>query len=50
MIFTDPTTRNSRISTCNACQYKNGVKCIKCGCFILLLTKVKIATCPIQNW
>lgn len=39
-----------RLETCNLCEYKTGVRCSKCGCYISLKTAVLAAKCPIQKW
>ena len=49
-MFTDSITRARRTETCNSCENKKGVRCSQCNCFILFLTKVQSAKCPIQKW
>jgi len=39
-----------RITACNTCDNKLGVRCTKCGCYISLKTAVAAATCPIGKW
>lgn len=39
-----------RIDLCNKCDYKSGMRCLKCGCFISLKTAVLTAECPIKKW
>ena len=49
-MLTDTATRAQRESTCNACEKKQGVRCSECGCFLMLLRKVVVATCPLGKW
>ena len=49
ILSTEEDARN-RITTCNACEFKSGVQCTKCGCYISLKTAVKVAKCPIGKW
>ena len=39
-----------RITICNDCEYKTGVRCLKCGCFLSLKTGIAAATCPVKKW
>ena len=40
----------SRIETCNGCDQKVGVRCLKCGCYINPKAAVKVSKCPIGKW
>lgn len=41
-----------RLSICFACKYYlvDKKKCIKCGCYMPLKTKLDTAKCPINKW
>lgn len=40
-----------RLAICNTpCEYKTGVRCLRCGCYITLKTAVLAATCPEGKW
>lgn len=43
---------NSRMSTCRGCPELIGVtsQCKKCGCFMLIKTKIEAAKCPLGKW
>lgn len=43
---------NSRYETCLGCErFINLTKqCKECGCFMVVKTKLKNATCPLEKW
>lgn len=42
---------HDRLKICNApCEFKTGVRCLKCGCYISLKTAVAAAKCPEGKW
>jgi predicted Zn-ribbon and HTH transcriptional regulator len=43
---------NSRMSICRGCPELIGVtsQCKKCGCFMLIKTKIEAAKCPLGKW
>jgi hypothetical protein len=46
---------NQRRDICLKCEYNSGhmtssSMCKKCGCFIILKTRLKSEECPIQKW
>jgi hypothetical protein len=49
-IFTKQEERNKREQTCNSCERKNDKKCGVCGCYLMLLKKVKHSKCPLNKW
>ena len=43
---------NKRMSICEECPelIELTKQCKKCGCFMLLKTKLETATCPLNKW
>jgi len=41
---------DKRMEICNGCEFKMGLNCKKCGCFIHAKTRVATARCPIGKW
>lgn len=41
-----------RFNICKACPelIKMTKQCKKCGCFMAIKTKIKLASCPIEKW
>jgi len=39
-----------RLSVCNTCEHFNGTRCLKCGCFIALKTRMRTSKCPVGKW
>lgn len=39
-----------RLAVCNACPFREGNKCLKCGCNINLKTHFKLCSCPMEKW
>ena len=39
-----------RIKICQNCEHYKAFICSKCGCFMLLKTKIKQTWCPIGKW
>jgi len=43
-------TAKERMAICDACEWKRGTRCGKCGCFLVLKTRCLSCECPIQKW
>ena len=41
---------DKRRAICDDCEFKMGLNCKKCGCFIHAKTRVATARCPIGKW
>jgi hypothetical protein len=39
-----------RISICNDCDWFFEKRCLKCGCFISVKSKLASAKCPLDKW
>jgi len=39
-----------RISICNGCNLRNGIKCGDCGCYLMAKVKCSICKCPVDKW
>jgi hypothetical protein len=39
-----------REAICAECEYSDGMKCKKCGCYIQAKCKLKCASCPLNKW
>ena len=39
-----------RRALCDGCEYRLGLNCKKCGCFISAKTKIAISSCPVGKW
>lgn len=50
MAFATKEVQEKRKSTCAECEFKEGTRCSKCGCFTDLKAMVVNATCPIGKW
>jgi hypothetical protein len=50
--YVDENTASSRYSICQSCPefIKISGQCKKCGCFMKLKVKAKIAECPLNKW
>lgn len=49
-IFSSQEERDLRQKICNDCEYKDGVRCGICGCFLIGLRKIEHAKCPMGKW
>jgi hypothetical protein len=51
-IFVSSPIQESRISTCNSCEYFNDktTQCRQCGCFMSAKTRLKTSSCPVGKW
>lgn len=49
-VLADEELIRKRLSTCNRCEKKTGVRCRECGCYITLKTAVLVAECPLRKW
>jgi len=50
--WVDDTLFNERYSICKACPelIKLTKQCKKCGCFMTVKSKMKLASCPLGKW
>ncbi len=48
----DESIFNKRMDICNSCEHliKATKQCTKCGCFMVLKTKMPHAICPVGKW
>ena len=51
-IYASEEVANQRYQTCKSCpQFIHATKqCKKCGCFMVVKTKMITATCPLKMW
>lgn len=40
----------SRVDICNSCEFLQGDRCTKCGCFIKVKAAMRTQNCPIGKW
>lgn len=40
----------ARLAICQGCDFYDGHRCKKCGCFMNLKTRLRSASCPIGKW
>ena len=52
MFIADREIAQARFDICKSCAYfiPEGSMCSKCGCFMKLKCKVKMAHCPVNKW
>lgn len=50
--YADEQTSQKRFDICKTCPelIRFTKQCKQCGCFMILKTKLKDATCPLGNW
>lgn len=50
--YVDTQTATNRMKICTDCPrlLKSTKQCKECGCFMILKTRLKNATCPIGKW
>ena len=41
---------DKRRAICDDCEFKMGLNCLKCGCFIAAKTRVATVACPVGKW
>ena len=41
---------NRRLDICGSCEYSINKRCLKCGCFIEVKTRLWTSKCPIGKW
>jgi len=39
-----------RLGICSSCEYSLNHRCLKCGCFIEVKTRLATSKCPINKW
>lgn len=49
-VLADIPTREGRIEMCQSCDYLNGTRCAKCGCFTTKKISLQTENCPIGKW
>lgn len=51
-VFVEETISKTRFDICTSCEFltKTTNSCKKCGCFMIVKTKLKNARCPIGKW
>ena len=49
-IIYDKDIVDNRISICKDCEFYNGSRCEKCGCFMTIKTKLYNSYCPVNKW
>ena len=49
-IIHDEDVLKMRWDLCLGCEFLNNNKCEKCGCFMKVKHKLKMASCPIGKW
>jgi hypothetical protein len=43
--------RQVRREICSSCEHnQDNVMCSKCGCFLIMITKIGTMPCPINKW
>ena len=50
VILYDQDIIDKRREICDGCEFKLGLNCKKCGCFIKAKTRVATASCPVGKW
>jgi hypothetical protein len=41
---------NKRLELCASCEYLINKRCLKCGCFIEVKTRLATSKCPVGKW
>jgi len=41
---------SKRLDICSSCEYLINNRCLKCGCFIEVKTRLGTSKCPIGKW
>ena len=49
-IIHDEEVLKMRWDLCSGCEFLNNNKCEKCGCFMKVKHKLKMASCPVGKW
>lgn len=49
-IIANPEAIQKRQEICASCEFLNGKRCTKCGCFTVLKTKLETEHCPAGKW
>lgn len=49
-VLTSADIVKTRLAACDKCESKQGLRCLKCGCYINMKTAVAAATCPDGKW
>ena len=39
-----------RMEICRPCEYRQGPRCSKCGCFLMAKCRSPYSKCPIKKW
>lgn len=46
----DIETYKGRLAICNACEFREGTVCGKCGCFLNKKAWIATERCPVDKW
>lgn len=49
-LLVPPGLRQRRLGLCQACPYRAGDRCTKCGCFVSVKTRLQTEACPVGKW
>lgn len=51
-LITTDKEQKKRIETCKLCEFYNPIsrRCRKCGCFMQIKTRLRLANCPMGFW
>jgi hypothetical protein len=50
VLLVDTSTKKKRLSVCNECEYRSGMQCSVCECFLLAKTMLASESCPKEKW
>ncbi len=50
--YADDETASTRYDTCKGCEHftQHTKQCKKCGCFMVVKTKIQQSKCPLGKW
>lgn len=49
-VLVDDSTRQKRVSICEACEYQTSMQCSVCECLIVAKTMLRTENCPQGKW
>ena len=49
-ISSSPEEVQRRLAICHACEFYQNGRCLKCGCYMNLKTRLETEHCPIGKW
>ena len=50
IVFYDKELQKQRLNICNSCPHYKKPKCILCGCFMPIKTRIREISCPVNKW